>query len=157
MNRILISFFAIVLFSKSSFSQVNSDREANEVLSWVVENPQIETDSVFKEKLVSIFKWQALNHPQVQMRVTGISEFMNAARNYKFFEEITMIYMLSENMNQINGESSKIESAFLALNNVLSFYRKLVQINPSYGNSVLEKYARLSNKELRQKIKHLKK
>tara|TARA_R110000744_G_C19153469_1_gene539670 strand:+ start:112 stop:540 length:429 start_codon:yes stop_codon:yes gene_type:complete len=141
----------------SAFSQVNSTKEAEEVLSWIIENPQIETDSLFSEKSVNIFKWQALNHPEVKMRVTGISEFMDSGKNHKFFNEITMIYVLSEFMNQINGESREVESAFLALNNVLDFYKKLVQQNTDYKNLILEKYASLSEKELRKKIKKLRK
>ena len=124
MNIKLILLFVIIISSKATFGQVNSAKEAEEVLFWIIENPQIETDSIFKEQSINIFKWQALNHPQVIMRVTGISEFMDSGENYKFFKEITMIYMLSEFMNQINGESREVESAFIALNNVLNYYKK---------------------------------
>ncbi|SNR79698.1 hypothetical protein SAMN04488009_0108 [Maribacter sedimenticola] len=157
MNIKLISLFFIITSTKATFSQVNSAKEAEEVLSWIIENPQIETDSIFSEQSVSVFKWQALNHSEVQMRVTGISEFMDSGANYKFFKEITMIYMLSEFMNQINGESREIESALIALNNVLNYYKKVVQIDTKYKNPVLEEYVGLSEKHLRKKIKKLKK
>jgi hypothetical protein len=157
MNLKLISLFVIIISTKAAFGQVNSAQEAEEVLSWIIENPQIETDSIFSEQSVSVFKWQALNHPEVKMRVTGISEFMDSGTDYKFFKEITMIYMLSEFMNQISGKSGEIESAVIALNNVLNYYKKVIQIDNKYKNPVLEEYIGLSEKHLRKKIKKLKK
>lgn len=145
----------LMTFINYTFGQITSNKEATESLKWIIENPQIKTDSLFTEKSVEIFKWHAVNNSQVEMRVSGISEFMDSSKSYKFFKEVTMIYMLSEIDNQINKSINKRESEFLAISNVLSFYKNVILINEDYKNSILEKYSTFSEKELRKKLKKL--
>lgn len=145
----------LICLTYSSFGQITSNIEANETLNWLIENPQIESDSLFTEKSVAVLKWHAENNSQVEMRPSGIGEFMDKSQSYKFFREITMIYMLSEIDNQINKNVDESQSAFLAINNVLKFYQNIVLKNSIYKNVVLDNYTSLTEKDLRKKIKKL--
>ena len=150
-----ITFIILVVFISSSFGQITSDKEAVESLNWIIENPQIESDSIFANKSTEILKWYASNNPQVEMRVSGISEFIDSSKSYKFFKEILMIYTLSEIDNQINRKVDKNESSFLAISNVLKYYERITKIDENYKNPVLQKYSALSDKGLKKQMKKL--
>lgn len=157
MKKPLIISFLMMVIVKNTFGQITSDSQSTETLTWLIENPQIESDSLFNEKAANVFKWQALNYPNSQMRVKGISEFMDSSKNDRFFKEIVMIYTLSEFDNQINKNLKKDESAYFAIKNVLAYYNKLIQIDSEYDNPILDKYYGLSEKKLRKKLNVYKK
>lgn len=150
-----MTFIILMVFISSSFGQITSDKESTESLYWIIENPQIESDSLFTNKSAEIFKWYASNNPQVEMRVSGISEFMDSSKSYKFFKEVIMIYTLSEIDNQISRNVDKNESSFLAISNVLKFYKRLIKLDENYKNSVLQEYSALSEKDLKKQMKKL--
>lgn len=155
MKKTLLILFIILAFGKNAIGQITSDSESSDTLNWLIENPQIESYSIFAEKATAVFKWQAINYPNILMRVKGVSEFMDSSSNYKFFKEIIMIYSLSEFDNQINKDLKKDESAYFAMKNVLTYYSNIIQINPSYKNHILDKYNGFSEERLRKKIKRL--
>ncbi|WP_048331187.1 hypothetical protein [Bizionia psychrotolerans] len=155
MIKKVLTFILLITFINTSFGQITSDKEATESLNWIIENPQIESDSIFTNKSAEIFKWYASNNPQVEMRVSGISEFMDSSKSYKFFKEIIMIYTLSEIDNQISRNVDKNESSLLAISNVLKFYERIIKIDENYKNSVLQKYSALSEKDLKKQMKKL--
>lgn len=149
----LITLF--VCIAHSSFGQITSNEGAEEALNWIIENPQMKSDSLFVEKSAAVIKYNFENHSQVEMRSSGIGEFMETSGNYKFFREVTLIYMLSEMNNQVNKNVSKNQSAFISISNVLKFYQNILLLNENYKNVTLDNYATLSEKELRKKIKNL--
>ena len=155
MIKKVLTFILLTTFINTSFGQITSDKEATESLNWIIENPQIESDSIFTNKSAEIFKWYASNNPQVEMRVSGISEFMDSSKSYKFFKEILMIYTLCEIDNQISRNVDKNESSFLAISNVLKYYDRIIKIDETFKNSVLQKYSALSEKELKKQMKKL--
>lgn len=145
----------LICFAYPIFGQITSNKKANETLNWLIENPQIKSDSLFTEKSVEVLKWHAKNNSQVEMRPSGIGEFMDTSSTYKFFKEITMIYMLSEIDNQINKSIDENQSAFLSISNVIKFYENVITINGAYKNDILDRYSTFSEKELRKKMKKL--
>ena len=72
MIKKVLTFILLITFINTSFGQITSDKEAAESLNWIIENPQIESDSLFTNKSAEVFKWYASNNPQVEMRVSGI-------------------------------------------------------------------------------------
>jgi len=153
MKKLIIILLFLMTIVQITFGQITSDSQSTKTLSWIIENPQIESDSLFTEKAAAIFKWQTTNYPNSQMRVKGISEFMDSSKNDRFFAEIVMIYTLSEFINQMNKELSKDESSYLAIKNVLVYYNNIIQIESNYNNSILDKYYKLSEEKLKKRIK----
>ena len=155
MKKAIIILFVIITFSNNVIGQIKSDSEASETLNWIIQNPQVESDSIFTEKVTAVFKWQAINYPNSEMRVKGIGEFMDSSPNYKFSTEIVMIYGLSELDNQINKDLKRDESAYSALKNVLAYYSNLIQISSTYNCPILDEYNELSESKLKKLIKRL--
>lgn len=153
MQKVVIISLLFMTFTISGFSQISSDNEATETLKWIIENPQINNDSIFIKKSADLLKWYVLNYPNVEFRTTGISEFMDSSKADKFFKEITTIYAFSEFNNQINGEMNQTESAFLSISNVLDYYEKIIVFDEELKDSVLQKYNTLSEKDLRKEMK----
>jgi hypothetical protein len=134
------------------FAQITSNEEASRSLEWLIQNPQIDSIKTFEKKSVEIFKWYAINYPQLNFRTTGIGEFIDSEHRSQFYREIMMIYNLSELDNQVNKKVSTSESAYLALKNVLDYYNNLTQINEVYKHPLLEEYNDLSDGKLRRRI-----
>ncbi len=89
--REALPLMLLMTLINTSFGQITSNKES---LNWIIENPHIESDNIFTHKSTDIFKWYTSNNPQVEMQVSGISEFIDSSKSYKFLNNIIMIYTL---------------------------------------------------------------
>ncbi|MBL6665713.1 MAG: hypothetical protein ISP66_01770 [Flavobacteriaceae bacterium] len=89
--REALPLMLLMTLINTSFGQITSNKES---LNWIIENPQIESDNIFTHKSTEILKWYTSNNPQVEMQGSGISEFIDSSKSYKFFNNIIMIYTL---------------------------------------------------------------
>ena len=151
MKKAALVIFIFLTQLNFTFGQVTSNEEASNKLKWLIENPQVDSVKNFEKITVEIFKWYALNYPNLEFRTSGISEFMESG-DYKFYREILMVYNLSEFDNQINKNIAAPESAYLALKNVLLFYSNLTEIDPTFKHPILEEYNKLTDKQLQKRV-----
>jgi len=63
-----------------------------------------------------------------------------------------MIYNLSELDNQVNKKVSAEESAYLAIKNVLEFYKSLIKTDNAYKHPLLDEYVELLEKKLKKRV-----
>ncbi|WP_143520023.1 hypothetical protein [Reichenbachiella sp. 5M10] len=142
----------ILLFAESTFAQIQTKEQAIESINWVIDNPQLDSDSELEKKLADLLRWQMSRNPHVEMNVGGMSEIQNTASNKKLFRAIISIYTCS---TFINEDYSKTESAVYAINNVLTYYKNALEIDDTLRIEILDEYISYSDSELKGKMKKL--
>ena len=157
MKNLFLTLTFICLVSFSISAQINTDKQAIDTINWLIENPQIESDSLFVSKSANLIKWQFINHPNSPMIFSGLSEFMdNTPSEYKLYKEISVIYMFSTFTNKIENKNySEKKSSFYAIQDVLNYYQKALEIDSQVRNEVLDSYLSFSDKELKKKMNKL--
>lgn len=153
MNKLTLLTICLISLGTTIFAQITTDQQASEKLQWLIDNHQ--TDSVFTEKSVEILKWYATSNPELEMRVKGLGKYLHSKRDESLDKRVIMIYTLSEFENQTNLSITRLESAVLAIKNVLIIYGNYKQFDDKCENRVLEKYSHYSKEELTSKIKKL--
>ena len=156
MKNLILILFLFTINIQLAIGQFNSADDAFQALEWLVENPQVKSDSIFVAKSSDLIKWQVVNYPKTEMRVAGIIEFMDNCSDYKFYKEVLVIFMFSEFKNQITKKNlNETKSAVKAMKSVISYYNNILLKEPSLNNKILDQYRKMSKKELKTKMKEL--
>ncbi len=153
MPRKLTIALVAILQCSFVFCQITSDKEALDTYEWIIENPKLDSKDEFGQKLKNLLQWQASQHPQTLMRTNGIGEFMKSQESYRFYQEIIVIFMLSEfKFNMLNIEYDNSEFAYHAMTNVLRYYHNILQLDGQLKNNLLDEYSDLNQEELKIKM-----
>jgi len=152
-ENILIILILACLNPSSIFAQIQTKQQALESIDWMINNPQIENDSLFANKLTDLLRWQMERDPNKILNVGGISEFQeNSNGGYKLYGPIVSIYFVS---TLINENYNINESAYYAIQNVLDYYKNSLEIDSTLQNDILNDYMSLTSSALKKKMKKL--
>jgi hypothetical protein len=156
MKKTSLTLLFLLIFIPIS-AQIETEKQALVAINWIVENPQIESDSLFVNKSAELIKWQFFNYPKTPIEFGGLSEFMDKTnKDYNLYKEITVVYMFSSFIAKIKNKNYSIKkSTFYAINSVLKYYKKALEMDHSLSNKILDNYVNLSEKELKKKINSL--
>lgn len=152
LHKFLAISTLILLLTESTIAQIQTKKQAIESINWIVNNPQLESDSLFENKLANLLRWQMSRNPNVQMNVGGISEIQNTSISNELYRAIISIYTCS---TFIHEDYSITESAVYSMNNALSYYKNAIEIDQALKIEILDEYLSYSESELRKEMKKL--
>jgi hypothetical protein len=157
----LLALSLLIIFSVQSkiFGQINikSESEILAEIEWLSTNPVEQADKEFVSKSADYITYQFVKYPNFPVNFSALKEFMNTDRKYKYYDEINIVFTSNQLANKIRtGNKYDLkDSSIKSMNKVLEYYKLLIEKEPDQRNNVLDKYSKMSEKELEKQIKNL--
>lgn len=159
MKYSLLIFLFVVSFQTKTFGQlkVKSEAEILEAIEWISTNPVEKNNKEFVSKAAGYITYQVVNYPNFPVNFSGLMEFMDHDRNYKYYDEINLVYTSNQLANKIRSGNKydQTKSSVKSMRKVLEYYKLLLEKKPDQKNSVLDLYSEMSKSELEKHIEKL--
>ncbi|MFD0975264.1 hypothetical protein [Salinimicrobium gaetbulicola] len=159
MKYSFLIFLFVVSFQTKTFGQleVKSESEILEAIEWISTNPVEKTNKEFVSKVAGYITYQVVKYPNFPVNFSGLREFMDHERDYKYYFEINLVYTSNQLANKIrSGNKYDLKkSSVKSMRKVLGYYRLLLKKEPDQTNSVLDLYTNMNKRELEKHIKKL--
>lgn len=159
MKYSFLIFLFVVSFQTKTFGQleVKSESEILEAIEWISTNPVEKTNKEFVSKAAGYITYQVVKYPNFPVNFSGLREFMDHERDYKYYDEINLVYTSNQLANKIrSGNKYDLKkSSVKSMRKVLGYYRLLLKKEPDQTNSVLDLYTNMNKRELEKHIKKL--
>lgn len=149
----------IISFQSKLFAQIDvkSESEILNEVEWLSTNPVEQTNKKFVSKSSDVITFQLVKYPNFPVHFGALKEFMNADKKYKYYDEINIVFISNQLANKIKaGNKYDLQDSSLkSITKVLGYYKLLIEKEPGQKNSVLDKYSKMSKKELGKHINKL--
>ena len=157
MKKIILSLLTILCFQTNFYSQVKakSDKEILKEIEWISTNPVQKSDKEFVSKSADFMMYQFVNYPDFPINYKALFEFMTTEKNYKYYDEISIVFMSNQLANKIRTKNNYdlTKSSINSFIKVLEYYELILAKEPDQKNSLLDKYFKMTEKELGDKVK----
>jgi hypothetical protein len=159
MKLLTLSLLIIFFVQSKIFGQINikSESEILAGIEWLSTNPVEQSDKEFVSKSADYITYQFVKYPNFPVNFSALKEFMDTDRKYKYYDEINIVFTSNQLANKIiTGNKYDLkDSSIKSMSKVLEYYKLLIEKEPDQKNNVLDKYSKMSEKELEKQIKIL--
>ena len=151
----LIIFLILILLPLISFGQLNQ-KEFLKTLEWINQNPSQSNDDVFVSKSADLIKFQIFNYPNFPINTSGTKELSDDWKGHKYERYFLIVYSFNQLYYKINNDKfDNLEAYVFSMNQLLKSYSNLIEKRPEYKIKTFDEYAKLSQKDLKKRIKKL--
>lgn len=137
--------------------EVKAKEKIVEDIEWLSSNPVETSNEEFLSRTSGIILYQMMKYPDFPINYKVLSEFMSTSKDYKFYDQIIMIFAPNQLLNKIEtGE--RYELSFSSLNSidkVLEFYKLILRTDPSRRHATLDRYLNSTDKDLKDHLSRL--
>ncbi|MEM1338237.1 MAG: hypothetical protein AAGF96_10825 [Bacteroidota bacterium] len=148
-------FLGILILPLISFGQLNQN-EFLTTIEWINQNPSQSNDEVFVSKSADLIKFQIFNYPSFPINTSGTSELSREWKGHKYERYFLIVYSFNQLYYKIeNKKFDKLEAYLFSMNQLLKSYSNLIEESPEFKIGIFDEYAKLSQKDLKKRIKKL--
>ena len=159
MKLLALSLLTILSIQSKLFGQIDikSESEILTGIEWLSTNPVEQADKEFVSKASDYITYQFVKYPNFPVNFSALKEFMDSDKKYKYYDEINVVFTSNQLASKIRtGNKYDLkDSSIKSINKVLEYYKLLLKKEPDQRNGVLDKYSKMSEKELEKQIKKL--
>lgn len=156
MKLILFSLVASIGIHTNISGQVKVKSESKilEAIEWISNNPVDQTNKKFVSKSADFIAYQYVNYPKFPIIFKALAEFMNTNQDYKYHDEINIVFSSNQLANKIKtGKTYDLSASSLnAIAQVLGYYKLLLKKEPKATHPVLDGYIKMSDAALKNHI-----
>ena len=112
---------------------------------WLQDNPRAPGDSTFNSNVAILTKWIVTNNSDFVVNVTPIMSFMEANKNYKYIQEVLVLFFIGEVIYVVETKK-KNDFENMAYNGMvvmLNYYKNLLKQDNAAQNTDLDKFTTL--------------
>lgn len=159
MKLLTLSLLTIlsVQYKISGQVDIKSESEILAGIEWLSTNPVEQADEEFVSKSSDYITYQFVKFPNFPVNFSALKEFMDTDRKYKYYDEINIVFTSNQLANKIRTGSKYDlkDSSIKSMIKVLKYYKLLIEKEPDQRNTILDKYSKMSEKELEKQINKL--
>ena len=139
----------------TSYGQLNQT-EFIKTIEWINQNPLESDNENFVSKSADLIKFQIFNYPSFPINTSGTKELDEEAKGHKYERYFLIVYSFNQLYYKIKNEKfDKLKACVFSINQLIKSYSKLIEKNPELKIKAYDEYAKLSQKDLKKRIKKL--
>ena len=153
--RKTILVISIMALTFCSFGQI-TEKQFIEKIEWLNENPSTSENTEFVSNSVDILEFQFLNFPNTPINVSGTKELEKGWHNYKYEKYFIIVYSFNQLYYKIrNKKYDNLNACVFSIKKLIKSYTIITENEPELKIETFEEYKKMSDKELKKRIKKL--